>query len=496
MSTETPWTDAANRLRNCGHEIEISPDKLAALGDLAATFITDIREGFLAQRDVADRLYEIAEAYGLCADHGDDRVQTALADGFDCEVQFDLRGKARSRLQPVSLDKFLALSIKPREMLLDPIIPEKGLAMLYASRGTGKTHVALGIAYAVAAGSKFLKWQAPRPRRVLLIDGEMPAAALQERLIPIAAETKPEGLKILAGDLLEEGGIGNLASPEVQAELDPWLSDIDLLILDNLSSLTAVIRDNDAESWGPIQEWLLRLRRRGLSVLIVHHAGKGGQQRGTSRREDVLDTSISLRQPEDYTPLEGARFEVHLEKARGILGDAARPFEAKLEVRDGAALWTMREIEDVNLARVKALLDDGLSVRDIADETGISKSAVQRLKKKADGGGTVAWDTFGTVGQSINERNTRHEVSQPEKQPGTVNVEKNQTLDPAVPLSQALGTGTVGHLDGNGAAENNDPPDLGIPPFLRRGPPESSTREIRHPAISSGPDDDLADFAP
>jgi putative DNA primase/helicase len=41
----------------------------------------------------------------------------------------------------------------------------------------------------------------------------------------------------------------------------------------------------------------------------------------------------------------------------------------------------MRDIEDVNRARVAALLDDGLTVRDIADETGLSKSVVGRLKK-------------------------------------------------------------------------------------------------------------------
>ena len=29
--------------------------------------------------------------------------------------------------------------IKPREMLLDPIVPEQGLAMLYSYRGIGKT---------------------------------------------------------------------------------------------------------------------------------------------------------------------------------------------------------------------------------------------------------------------------------------------------------------------------------------------------------------------
>jgi putative DNA primase/helicase len=299
------------------------------------------------------------------------------------------------RLRPRNLEEFLALPIKPREMILDPIIPEKGLAMLYAPRGIGKTHVALGIVFASAAGGKFLKWTAPKARRVLLIDGEMPAATLQERLANIVAgaptvELDPNNIRILAADLLELGGIGNLASPDVQAELDPWLKDIDVLVLDNLSSLTAVIRDNDAESWGPIQKWLLRLRRRGISVLIIHHAGKGGTQRGTSRREDVLDTSILLCRPADYSPTEGARFEVHLEKTRGVYGDSAKPFEAKLEVHSGAAVWTIREIEDVNRARVSALLNEGLSIRDIADETGISKSTVQRIKKAIDlaaGGG-------------------------------------------------------------------------------------------------------------
>ena len=64
--------------------------------------------------------------------------------------------------------------------------------------------------------------------------------------------------------------------------------------------------------------------------------------------------------------------------------------------------------------------------------------------------------------------------------------------------------GAHGAHEGNGYAisttpENRrpaeDPTDLEIPPFLRRENPED-LREIRHPAISSGPDDDLADFAP
>jgi putative DNA primase/helicase len=128
------------------------------------------------------------------------------------------------RLQPLGVTDFLKLDIKPREMLLGPILPQKGLVMLYGTRGTGKTMVALGLAYALATGTGFLKWRADKPRKVLLVDGEMPAAALQERLSWYAVGTNADpgdNLKILCGDLIELGGVGNVGDPKVQAELEP-----------------------------------------------------------------------------------------------------------------------------------------------------------------------------------------------------------------------------------------------------------------------------------
>jgi putative DNA primase/helicase len=222
---------------------------------------------------------------------------------------------------------------------------------------------------------------------VLLIDGEMPTSDLRERLRHVAAaaerRTGRGAFEILSADRVRRG-IGNLGSPAVQAELDPWLDGVELLILDNLSSLTAGLRENDSDAWSPIQEWLLRLRRRGISVLIVHHAGKRGEQRGTSRREDVLDTSISLRRPSDYTPAQGARFEVHIEKGRGIHGADAKPFEARFELREGKAVWTMKDVEDSVRLRVAGLLAAGMSVREIAEEIGIAKSVVHRMKQKME----------------------------------------------------------------------------------------------------------------
>jgi putative DNA primase/helicase len=297
----------------------------------------------------------------------------------------DPTGGPGHRLRPLDLAELFTLDIKPRGMVLEPIIPEKGLVMLYAARGTGKTHVALGVAYAVATGSTFLKWRAPRARRVLVVDGEMPASELRERLqwINGGATPIPRTLRILPVDMIERG-LGTIACPEVQAELDPWLAGVELLVLDNLSSLTAALRENDSDSWSPIQDWLLRLRRRGISVLIVHHAGKAGGQRGTSRREDVLDTSMSLRHPSDYAPEQGARFEVHIDKGRGIHGEHARPFEAWLQVVNNTAVWTMKEIEDLDRERAQELLAAGLSLREVAEELGISKTGAHRLKQQIE----------------------------------------------------------------------------------------------------------------
>jgi RecA-family ATPase len=88
-------------------------------------------------------------------------------------------------LRALSVQELLEMDIPPREMLLDPILQKQGLLMLYSKRGVGKTHVVLGIAYALASGGSFLRWKAVRPVKVLIIDGEMPLSALQERLAAI-----------------------------------------------------------------------------------------------------------------------------------------------------------------------------------------------------------------------------------------------------------------------------------------------------------------------
>lgn len=112
-------------------------------------------------------------------------------------------------------------------MLLAPILPERSLAMLYAPRGIGKSWLGLTIGLAIASGGSVLRWGAPRPRRVLLVDGEMVLCDLQTRLNLILAglgtKIPNDGFRV-ADDT--ERGI-NLNNGEGQQELERHLDGID-----------------------------------------------------------------------------------------------------------------------------------------------------------------------------------------------------------------------------------------------------------------------------
>jgi putative DNA primase/helicase len=180
---------------------------------------------------------------------------------------------AQQPLTAFGLNDFLSLEIPPREMLLAPILPERSLSMLYAPRGIGKSWLSLSIALAVASGQSLLRWSAPRQRKVLYVDGEMPLVSLQERLrmicLGLQSDIPDNAFRILAADHVPF----KLSGEAGQRSLEPLLQDIDLLILDNLSTLCTTGSESASDAWAPMQNWLLRLRRQGISVLLVHLPG-------------------------------------------------------------------------------------------------------------------------------------------------------------------------------------------------------------------------------
>lgn len=325
-----------------------------------------------------------------------------MNDGYAHKMQHDVidlsrgdAGGAERPLRVLDVHEFMAIELPEREDLLSPWMQTQSLSMIYAWRGVGKTHVALGISYAVASGDTFLGWTAPKPRQVLFIDGEMPAAALQERLAAIITsaerEAPPGTLRIVTPDL-QGSCMPDLATSRGQAAINAVIeADTALIIVDNLSCLVRRNgRENEAESWLSLAEWALSLRAQGKSVLFIHHAGKNGDQRGTSKREDLLDTVICLRRPPLYRLQDGAVFEIHFEKSRQLCGTHVEPYEAQLSHDDqGRSVWTLRAIADSTSERVAKLTQEGLSQKEIADELHIHKSNVSRSLRKAEAQGLL-----------------------------------------------------------------------------------------------------------
>lgn len=325
-------------------------------------------------------------AYELVIDPGNFREVFPCLSELQEEEQFREPGK---RLKALSLQEILQTSFPERESLLSPIILTQSLSMIHAWRGLGKTHVGLGIAYAVASGGEFLKWRSPQPRGVLYLDGEMPGSALKERLAAITAsndgEPLPDYFRIITPDLQELGCMPDLSTLEGQTAVNAMLTpETALIVVDNISCLCRSGRENEAESWLPVQGWALRQRAAGRAVLFIHHSGKNGEQRGASKREDILDTVIKLKRPVDYDPSQGAVFEVIFEKARYLKGVDTASFEARLTTnpRNDLQEWVYKDVALTSFDRVIALANEGLSQSEIANELQLNKSNVSRHWKK------------------------------------------------------------------------------------------------------------------
>lgn len=98
--------------------------------------------------------------------------------------------QSRPPLRSLNVKELLELEIPPREIILNPILPAQGLAILYAPRPT----LPYGWLMQLLVGGTMFnnKWECEKPYKVLFVDGEMPASTLQMRLSSIVASSDKE----------------------------------------------------------------------------------------------------------------------------------------------------------------------------------------------------------------------------------------------------------------------------------------------------------------
>lgn len=275
---------------------------------------------------------------------------------------------------------------------------EGDLGFIFAQRGRGKTWLGMDIAKALARGNKTLvgPWETGEEAlSVLYIDGEMSldATKFRERALPGEAN---QNLHFLHHSVVFEEAEAslNLTDKMTQEVVTEAVMGCEakVLILDNLSSLFYGLSENDNDDWGMVLPWLLNLRRRGICVIIIHHAGRSGKNmRGGSKREDPAHWIMRLDASIEGEPEKGARFTAIFDKCRNCPQESAQPVDFYYRPKEGGEPGEIevewRVVDNLEQFKICIRDMDMDTAGDIAEQMGVSPGYVSKLARKAEKAG-------------------------------------------------------------------------------------------------------------
>ena len=258
----------------------------------------------------------------------------------------------------LTAEQLAALVIPPKPALLDQWLCQGDLGYIYAPRGVGKTWMAMALPGAISCRRPLGLWAAADPAEsssssssyssspsghedasssladaadpdtppaldhipVLYIDGEM---ALEHTKYRARGLDLSKVCHLHHEHLFNQNGTClNIGEVEDRQRITDLIIQLgyQVLILDNLSSLASGVDENKGMDYEPLSHWLLELRRRKITVIVVHHAGRNGLMRGHSKREDACSWIIELRDARlESDP--GAKFVSHFAKPSRNTGD-------------------------------------------------------------------------------------------------------------------------------------------------------------------------------
>ena len=318
------------------------------------------------------------------------------------------QGKVRHRKDKNVLKaptlQLLESTFSDRKHLLFPWLREQESCMVYAATGVGKSMFALSAALAIAGGGEFLGWK-PDERangdgwRVLYIDGEMHIADIQERVRMLMhavnlvnQEKAGANIRLLARQHQEpDADFPLITEPSGMKFVREYVrqSAIDLVILDNFSTLGEVEDENAASSFNAIQQFLLQLKVQGVATMLVHHAGKSGDFRGSSKLAATFETIIKLERLGSSVEHGAAAFRVRWDKVRAggpkrkVREVAARLIEDPF-AGPTASKWdyATADIEQLDELNERLAAGEFRNQKEIADHFDVSKTMARKYIDK------------------------------------------------------------------------------------------------------------------
>lgn len=230
--------------------------------------------------------------------------------------------------QPMSMRDLLAVEDPENRDIADGLIPADANILIAAYPKSHKTNTILELAVAAASATPFLgRFRVQRPHRIGLVLMEDAAHRVRRRIQRMckAHGVDPESLDGLIHIWFRPPL--RLADAEAVQEMHDWARDLalDLLAIDNWSYVASG-NSNDADEVTPQLAAFSSIRgaNPGMSVLLVQHARKQGQDRNAERLTDVIRNSSAF----------GAWYDAGLVLARP---DEQSPVTIRAELRDRPA---------------------------------------------------------------------------------------------------------------------------------------------------------------
>ena len=292
-----------------------------------------------------------------------------------------------------------------RKPLVSNLLHDREAVMLYSPTGVGKTWLSLSIAL-IAAGRgslDLLDWRNDEAQPVCYVDGEMLEEDIQERIrLLIPSLGVDENLlrknfsfvsRVSQPDSIED--FLSLDMEQHQWDLLKWIRDNTrknshpVVILDNLSNLVELSDENSAGQMQKFNMMVTKARKKGCSMVIVHHTGKSLTMgpdgvptwRGSYDMATRLDKTICLLPCQ--SSLDGyVTFQVIEGKSRRgqriNLSIQFNPIEQQWELFDESITEDRHEL-------VKDLLEKGFVAKyeDLKDILDRSASSAERYIKQA-----------------------------------------------------------------------------------------------------------------
>jgi hypothetical protein len=372
-----------------------------------AAYISQLADGMPRVSNVAHyaRLVQKAFLQRQYAYLGNTLQEQALA-GADVEALDIILANAEQVRQHggsnpavvVGFQKLLWMDMPPLEYAIKPLLTAGGTGEIYGWRGAGKSLIATKMAVDMAAGAPTLfahkraggNWPVQKRYRILYVYGEMHGSMIQDRcrLIAKGADLpnviEDEWLGTMCKDF-QKAWRPNIATPGNRKIIEQHIerNGYEGVIFDNLSTLWPVSGEGEGERNAVLSDWFNDLNQRGTWIIYLHHAGKGGQQRGDSSKEDMVDFVLQLSRPHAKKEVPNLCCEVKIEKMRGECEQPGwnAPFEVQLETLNDIAHWTIRPAKDAALTSAFAMFANGAKAGDVFAELGIPRSTCFHYRK-------------------------------------------------------------------------------------------------------------------